>query len=182
MIFDEDIDFLEHFGVKGMRWGVRNDRPSGTSRRTDREARKDAKEFATAKMFYGEGAGTRRKLIKNTVEAKSKRDPSYKKAFDHHLNSQDMSKHTTKATKQRSRKDRKDTVKKSGGYVARRLTGEMGTKAAFTAIAIGGAAFLRSPRGKALVNQGVDRVRSAANSRQARQGADYLADYFSRNG
>lgn len=71
---------LYNYGVKGMRWGVR------------RRATKDAKEFARAKMFYGEGAGTRRKLIKATVEERSK-DPQYKKAFDEALSKQNMSKH-----------------------------------------------------------------------------------------
>ena len=38
-------EFLAHYGVKGMKWGVR------------RAARKDANEFAAAKMYYGKGAG-----------------------------------------------------------------------------------------------------------------------------
>ena len=60
---------LMHYGVKGMKWGVR------------RRARRDAKEFTQAKMYYGEGAGNRRKLIKATVKARSK-DPFYKSEFD----------------------------------------------------------------------------------------------------
>ena len=56
---------LMHYGVKGMKWGVR------------RRARRDAKEYTQAKMYYGEGAGNRRKLIKATVKARSK-DPFYK--------------------------------------------------------------------------------------------------------
>lgn len=36
---------LYHHGVKGMKWGVRKQR---------RQAKKDAKEYARAKMFYGE--------------------------------------------------------------------------------------------------------------------------------
>lgn len=56
---------LMHYGVKGMKWGVR----------------RDAKEFTQAKMHYGEGAGNRRKLIKATVKARSK-DPFYKSEFD----------------------------------------------------------------------------------------------------
>lgn len=104
---------LAHYGVKGMSWGVRKSETPGVSRRTDRAAKKDAKEFARAKMFYGEGAGTRRKLIKNTVEAKSKKDPSYKKAFENHLASQDMEKHARKAVKERNRKDTIDQTKKT---------------------------------------------------------------------
>ncbi len=52
--------YLQHYGVKGMKWGVRRNRPEGVSRRTNREAKKDAKEYTKAKMYYGEGAGTRR--------------------------------------------------------------------------------------------------------------------------
>ena len=48
-------DELYHFGILGMKWG---------RHKTIRNAKKDAHEFARAKMFYGEGAGTRRKLIK----------------------------------------------------------------------------------------------------------------------
>lgn len=97
-------DFLAHYGVKGMRWGKRNSIP-GVSPRTSREASKDANEFAKAKMFYGEGAGTRRKLIKAKVEAKAAKDPSYKKAFDQHLADQDLGKRASQARGERKRKD-----------------------------------------------------------------------------
>ena len=83
-----DEDTLVHFGVKGMKWGVRKSRPDGVSRSTNRQARKDAKEFTQAKQFYGDGAGTRRKLIKKTVDQRSK-DETYKKAFDHHVDNTD---------------------------------------------------------------------------------------------
>ena len=109
-------DFLEHYGVKGMKWGVRKDAPaalSGVPRSTNREARKDAKESARAKMFYGTGAGTRRKLINNSVAAKSKRDPAYKKAFDYHYEQQNLANHAVKARRERGRKDKAETVAKT---------------------------------------------------------------------
>lgn len=103
-------DELMHYGVKGMKWGVR------------RKARKDAKEYARAKMFYGEGAGTRRKLIKATVNERSK-DPGYKKAFDEALSKQDMSKHASKAKTERKIKDTKNTVAKTGRGVVNIVSG-----------------------------------------------------------
>lgn len=72
MIYDYPEYFLAHHGVKGMRWGVRKQRTPGVSRKTDRAARKDAKEFTQAKMYYGEGAGNRRKMIKAKVDQRSK--------------------------------------------------------------------------------------------------------------
>lgn len=38
-------DVICHYGVKGMKWGVR------------REAKRDARESVRAQMSYGEGAG-----------------------------------------------------------------------------------------------------------------------------
>ena len=132
---------LVHYGVKGMKWGVRHDGPPGVSRSTNRQAKKDAKEFARAKQFFGEGAGTRRKLIKATVEGHSKRDPAYKKAFDHHLEKQDMSVHASKARSERKRKD----VKKSAGRGIRGtrhiLNGNSQYASAATAIVVGGALY-----------------------------------------
>ena len=141
-------DFLEHHGVKGQKWGVRNDRPEGVSRSVNREAKKDAQEHARAQAYYGEGAGTRRKLIKATVEGKSARVPGYKKAFDHHLANQDPSKHAEKAVSERKSTDRKTKTKQRAGAIARKFTGEMGTQAAFTAVALGGAAYLNSANGR----------------------------------
>lgn len=39
-ILEEDLTFLEHYGVKGMQWGVRNGGGSGTSKR---QVRKEAR-------------------------------------------------------------------------------------------------------------------------------------------
>lgn len=74
-------DHIEHYGVPGMRWGVRKDRVEGVPRAIDKSARKDAEETVRAQMYYGKGAGTRRKLINNSVEDKRKRSPNYAKAW-----------------------------------------------------------------------------------------------------
>lgn len=116
---------LYHYGVKGMKWGVRKAR---------RVAKKDAKEFARAKMYYGEGAGNRRKLIKAKVEERSK-DPNYKEAFDKALSEQDMASHAAKAKAERTRNTAvKNTVKTGRGLVNAAL-GNIG-KASAAAAAI----------------------------------------------
>jgi len=167
----DEEDFLAHFGVKGMHWGIRKDRAPGASSKTDREARKDAQEHARAQMFYGEGAGTRRKLIKATVEAKSKKDPSYKSAFDHHISNQDMSTHAQKARTERSLTDKKRSVKRGTKYVARRVTGEMGSAAAFTALAIAGGAFLNSPKGRQFLDTSNRHIQDAFTDVKRRNNA-----------
>lgn len=193
------LEELIHFGVKGMRWGVRNSEPRkafrglslmavkegtpkaariekasqarekvnrattvsgyqkalkkvdpGVSRRTNREAAKDAKEFARAKMFYGQGAGTRRKLIKATVEGKSKRDPAYKKAFDANLAKQDMSSHASKARGERKRKNVVNSTTKTARGVGHILNGNAQYASAAAAMLVGGALYARKA--------GVDRV------------------------
>lgn len=78
-----------------------------------KEARIDAQEFARAQMYYGEGAGIRRKLINNTVDAKVARDPVYGRAFDKELRKQDMADHASKARKERTRRDTNKTVSKN---------------------------------------------------------------------
>jgi len=131
--------FLAHYGVKGMRWGHRKaDRPDGVSARTSREAKKDANEFTRAKMFYGEGAGTRRKLIKATVEAKSAKDASYKKAFDHHVNNTDMSKRASQARGERRRKNTANSTRKTARGVGHILNGNNQYANATAALAVGG--------------------------------------------
>lgn len=134
--FESPSEALAHYGVKGMRWGVRKDgqvdgvrkadRLEGVSRKTNNEAAEDAAEFARAKMFYGQGAGTRRKLIKAKVEAKAKKDSNYKKAFEHHLDRQDLGKHAEKARTERRRKDATETTTKTIKGARRQLQGGFG--------------------------------------------------------
>lgn len=133
---DDVDDFLAHYGVKGMKWGQRKNSLPGVSAKTNRDARKDAEEFARAKMFYGTGAGNRRKLIKSTVESKSK-DPGYKAAFDHHLANQDMGKHASKAKSERRRKDVGGGAAKTARGVHRQLTGGFGSVSLASAVLAG---------------------------------------------
>lgn len=103
---------LMHYGVKGMKWGVR------------RRARRDAKEFTQAKMYYGEGAGNRRKLIKATVKARSK-DPFYKSEFDKAISNTDMSKRASQARRQRGRKNARNATGKTVRGVGNIATGNV---------------------------------------------------------
>lgn len=97
-------DELRHFGVKGMKWGVSRSK-DGPSGRTTRLAAKDAKRHADAKMFYGKGAGTRRKLLNAELEKKKKDIPGYKDAFEKSLGNVDYAKSAVKAKRDRTRKD-----------------------------------------------------------------------------
>lgn len=138
---EEVDDFLAHYGVKGMKWGKRSDRPSTTPRRTDKLAEKDAKESALAKMYYGEGAGTRRKLIKATIEARKMRDPAYAEAFDRHFSKQDLAKAADKARSQRKRTDTVKGAVKTGKGIRHILNGNSQYANATAAILVGGAMY-----------------------------------------
>lgn len=97
---------LRHHGIEGQKWGVRRfQNKDGTltelgKKRIAKEAAKDAKEYASAKMYYGKGAGTRRKLIKASVEQKMK-DANYKEAFNKAVAEQDMAKRASEARTKR---------------------------------------------------------------------------------
>lgn len=70
-----------------------------------KDAAKDAAEYASARMSYGEGAGTRRKLIVSAVEYKASRIPGYQQAFESALAKQDITKHIKNAKRTRKAKD-----------------------------------------------------------------------------
>lgn len=100
---------IYHWGIKGMKWGVRryqNKDGTLTPAGIRRYAKQDAEEYANAKMFYGEGAGNRRKLINATVKQRSKQ-AGYKEEFERQLAQQDMVKAASRARTERKAKDAK---------------------------------------------------------------------------
>lgn len=105
---ENDSD-ISHYGVKGMKWGVR------------REAKRDARESVRAAMSYGEGAGNRRKLINKSVEAKKKKDPNYAEAFDYYREREDVAKAGQNARRWRKKQDRKKKAKSVRSGAARAL-------------------------------------------------------------
>lgn len=148
-------NYLAHFGIKGQKWGVRrwqnkdgslndegrkryyNEDGTKNYKQIKKDAANDAKEYARAKAYYGEGAGTRRKKIKNLISEKMK-DPDYKKEFEAQLAAQDMSKHQEAANRERKIQNAKDKTAKVGRGIKNLILG-VGTTSV-TAIALYNAA------------------------------------------
>ena len=156
---DQLDDFLEHYGIPGMKWGNRSSKGSSIPRSTQRAASGDAKEFARAKMYFGEGAGIRRRQINAKVTQRSK-DPAYKEAFDKSLENQDMAKAGAKARGQRKRTDAVKGTKKTAKGIHHILNGNSQYANAAAAIIVGGAVYAHKKgidkmlldKGKTLLN------------------------------
>jgi hypothetical protein len=163
--FTSADDILEHHGVKGMHWGVRKQVHPDIAhipRKTRKEAAKDAEEFTRAKLFFGVGAGTRRKLIKAKVESKKEKDPLYAKAFDHFVKQTDLGKRASQAKKERKRKDVTTHTKKTAKGVGHVLRGNPQYSNTSSQVAVGlGKALLKNlqqsddPVGDILEHHGV---------------------------
>ena len=128
-------EYIAHYGIKGQKHGVRrfqNEDGSLTDagkarygvgnnkdwRRLNRDAKNDAKEYARARAYYGEGAGNRRKFIHQIVNERSK-DPDYKAAFERELAAQN----TEKAVDAAHRKRRFEDAKAKAGVAASMVIG-----------------------------------------------------------
>lgn len=78
----------------------------------DKIAKQDASNWARAEMFFGEGAGTRRKLLWAEISDKGRRIPGYSARFEKAYSKQNMADHAIKAAKERARLDRSGFLKK----------------------------------------------------------------------
>jgi hypothetical protein len=155
---EDEAYALAHFGVKGMHWGEHRARSQAAS---------DANEHVKAKLFYGEGAGTRRKLIKAKVETRSK-NPIYKKAFDEAVAKQNLDKRASQATRVRRRKDATKFVGKTTRGVHRSLTGGFGPVTVTAAAIATGAAYLHSSGADKIL---IQKVSSLAHNPSAQNAA-----------
>ena len=127
--------------AKGLKTNGVYDREDGTkdTDRLKKDAKKDAEDMARAKAYYGEGAGNRRKQIRNRISERMK-DPDYKAEYEKQLAAQDMSKHQKAANRERKVEDAKNSAKKVGRGLKNLLLG-FGS-ASLTAVAIYNAAKL----------------------------------------
>lgn len=68
-------------------------------------ATKDASDWARAEMFFGEGAGIRRRHLEAQIKEKRNDIPNYKEWFDFAYSRQNMAEHAIAAAKERKKID-----------------------------------------------------------------------------
>ena len=76
----EDPYYLQHFGVKGMKWGVRRSENPLKSREMKKQINKDAKNLN--RSVSGVTSNSRKKALalRKSIKAKDRENPGYKKA------------------------------------------------------------------------------------------------------
>lgn len=83
------------------------------SKKINQIAKKDAHDWARAEMFFGEGAGVRRRHLQAQIQKKRDDIPGYAERFDKAYEIQDMASHAISAAKERQRIDRRITMEKN---------------------------------------------------------------------
>lgn len=77
--------YLEHFGVKGMRWGVRKDDQGYSKKEVHRDAK--TRQKAQQSSFRGKVSGDKAlRAINSEIAAKNKKNPGYAEAVDQREN------------------------------------------------------------------------------------------------
>lgn len=177
----EYSDYLAHFGIRGQKWGVRNYQNEDGSlteagrarygvgdkkdwKRLRKDAENDAREYARAKAYYGEGAGNRRKQIKNMISERMK-DPDYKAEFERQLQNQDMEKAQLRANRERKFNDAKNTAVRTTRGVTNFLLGNA-VPMTMAAMAIG-TLLTKTGAGEKIKNWGSRKVSSIASAGRA---------------
>lgn len=97
---------------KGHGSGLAKAKQSRAQKKLNKQAAQDADKYLSAKMAYGEGSGTRRKLVKAELEEKMK-NPEYEKAFQEALARLDTEEYAKKAVVERNQKDAAAKAKKA---------------------------------------------------------------------
>lgn len=80
MIINED-DYLEHFGVKGMKWGVRR-RQKRADRKAKRQLKKDIKQFNKRKSNWVDVFDSKINDLNDKYSDVDFTDPKNKKQYD----------------------------------------------------------------------------------------------------
>lgn len=131
---------LYHYGVLGMKWGIRKARKNGIQYTYKSHGQKKwEKKLAKERQKGKDTSKAERKLaayktrdsrrqIKAVVKQRSK-DPTYKKAYDEYLSKQDMASHAVKARRERKIEDFKIGAKETVSGVANTLMGNPGRAA-----------------------------------------------------
>lgn len=127
--------------------------------RTKKTAAKDAYRWAYAEMFFGEGAGIRRKHLSVELHQKFATIPGYKEAFDKAFEKLNLADIAIKAAKERKKLDR-------GKFISRNVKGLLsGNKSSLTnTVLLGVTAYTiahQTGLDKVIVEETKDRYRKA---------------------
>ena len=122
----------------------------------------DAARYAYAEMFFGEGAGTMRKLVFAEVDHKVSTIPGYREAFQKQYEKINMADVAIKAAKDRKTIDKKGKLTKNIGALAR--GDRRGMTNGFAALVMVGSIAVVTGYDKKIVAEGKKQYRKAKNS------------------